>query len=190
MTASIERYGAPFTVGLLYILWGSWVTEEHQWKKYSYIVTMLFVCLCAQWPGAYHALWGYRSELETRRAERTMMVEEEALIFEEKTRDIWKEKGTRILYMRDGSKNHRVKDTYINYEVSPLGVVYGDITEELFQPEVCRQLMEQSHAGFLYADSTQMESKLLFTEMTENFKYETLYKIEVEEGEVRLLPVE
>mgnify|MGYP003304817960 CR=1 FL=1 len=190
MTASIERYGAPFTIGLLYILWGSWVTKEHAWKKYSYVIAMLGVCLCAQWPGTYHALGGYRSELETKQAERDAMVEEEALIFAEKTQDIWKEKGTRILYMRDGSKNHRVKDTYINYEVSPLGVVYGDITENLFQPEVCRQLIGQSHASYLYADSTQIESELLFTEMTEEFQYETLYQIEEQQGTVRLLPVE
>ncbi len=190
MTASIERYGAPFTVGLLYILWGNWVKKEHSWKKYSYMIAMFLVFLCTQWPGAYHALWGYRDELENKRTERAAMVEEEALIFAEKTRDIWKEKGTRILYMRDGSKNHRVKDTYINYEVSPLGVVYGDTTESLFQPEVCRQLMEQSHASYLYADSTQIESELLFTEMTEEFKYETLYKIEIQEGAIRLLPVE
>lgn len=190
MTASIERYGAPFTIGLLYVIWGNWVNREHGWKRYSYTAAMLLVCLCAQWPGAYHALWGYRSELETRKAERAAMVEEEALVFAEKTRDIWKEKGTRILYMRDGSINHRVKDTYVNYEVAPLGVVYGDITENLFQSEVCRQLIEQSHASYLYADMTQLESNMLFTEMTEGFMYETLYKIEIQEGKIRLLAVE
>lgn len=190
MTASIERYGAPFTIGLLYVLWGIWINREHKWSRYSYMTAMVFVCLCARWPGCYHALWGYRGELEVKKAEREAMVEEDALFFAEKTEDIWKEKGTRILYMRDGSKNHRVKDTYINYEVSPLGVVYGDITEHLFQYDVCRQLIDQSHASYLYADAAGVESSQLFVGMTENFQYETLYKIEVQQGAIKLIPAE
>ena len=189
MTASIERYGVPFTMGLFYVLWGLWVNREHKWSKKSYIFAMLFVILCGQWPGAYHALAGYRSELADKRAERALMVEEEAHLFAEKTKDIWKDRGTRILYMRDGSKNHWVKDTYINYEVSPLGVVYGNISESLSQPEVCRQIIEESHASYLYADRTQVESSTLFGEMTDGFEYETLYKIEVQEGNIRLLPI-
>lgn len=190
MTASIERYGVPFTMGLLYVLWGLWVQRKHKWSKKSYLFAMLFVMLCGQWPGTYHALVGYRSELADKKAERALMVEEEAHLFAMKTEDIWKEKGTRILYMRDGSKNHWVKDTYINYEVSPLGVVYGNISESLSMPEVCRQVIEESHAAYLYADKTQIVSDTLFKEMTDCFEYETLYKIETEGGKVRLLPIE
>ena len=190
MTASIERYGAPFTMGILYILWGIWIKKEHSWKKYSYAISMIFVCLCAQWPGAYHALWGYQEVLEAKQAERSAMVEEDARLFAQKTEGIWKEKGTRILYMRDGSKNHRVKDTYINYEVAPLGVVYADVTESLFQPEVCRQLVEQSHAKYLYADEAMLKSDLLFTDMSENFQYETLYKIVTKDGRISLVAIE
>ena len=189
MTASIERYGVPFTMGLLYVLWGIWVNREHKRSEKSYIFAMLFVVLCGQWQGAYHALAGYRSELVEKKTERALMVEEEAHLFAEKTKDIWKEKGTRVLYMRDGSKNHWVKDTYINYEVSPLGVVYGNISESLLQPGVCSRIIEESHAAYLYADRTQMESGMLFEEMADDFEYETLYKIEVQGGKIRLLPV-
>lgn len=189
MTASIERYGAPFTMGLFYVLWGLWVNREHKWGEKSYVFAMLFVILCGQWPGAYHALAGYRSELGDKKAERALMVEEEAHLFAEKTKDVWKDKGTRVLYMRDGSKNHWVKDTYINYEVSPVGVVYGNISESLSQLEVCRQVIEESHASYLYADKTQISSNALFGEMADDFEYETLYKIEVQGGKIRLLPV-
>ena len=189
MTASIERYGAPFTCGLLYVLWGIWVKREHKWKPYSYIVAFVLVCLFAQWPGSFHALFGYQQEVEVKKAEREAMVEADALLFAENTQYIQQEKGVRVLYMRDGSKNHRVKDTYINYEVAPLGVVYGDITENLFQNDVCRQLIEQSHASYLYADKTLLESEKLFAEMVDDFQYETLYKIEVLNGGLTLTPV-
>lgn len=189
MTASIERYGVPFTMGLFYVLWALWVNREHKWSKKSYLFAMVFVILCGQWPGAYHALAGYRSELAGKREERALMVEEEAHLFAQKTKDIWKDKGTRILYMRDGNKNHWVKDTYINYEVSPLGVVYGNVSENLSQAEVCRQVIEESHAAYLYADRTPIESDTLFEEMTDDFEYETLYKIERQGGNIRLLPV-
>lgn len=190
MTASIERYGAPFTIGVLYVLWQLWVHGKEKNRKSRYFMAISCVCLCAQWPGAYHALIGYRGELADQHQERAAMVEEEARIFKEKTQDIWEDKGTRVLYLRDGSKNHRVKDTYINYEVSPLGVVYGDTTEQLEQYDYGKQLIEQSHASYLYSDSTEIDSKTLFPGMTEEFEYETLYRIEDWENGFRLVKTE
>ena len=190
MTASIERYGAPFTIGLLYVMWGLWTNREHKWSRYSYGLAIALVCLFTQWPGSYQALLGYRGELPVKAAEREAMVEEDAQLFAKKTKGIGLDKGTRILYMRDGSKNHRVKDTYINYEVAPLGVVYGDITEYLYQDDVCRQLIDQSHASYVYADAAQLESGRMFAGMTDNFQYETLYKIEISQGVITLKPME
>lgn len=188
MTASIERYGAPFTIGFLYVVWGIWVTRKHKWNNYAYTIAILSIYLCAQWPGVYNAFWGYQREVELKKNERDAMVEE-ARTFEEKTKDIWKERGTRVLYMRDGSKNHRVKDTYINYEVAPLGVVYGDITENLYQPDACRQIIEQSHAKYLYADDSTLNEKMLFTEIVEDFNYKTLYEVKIQGETVRLVPM-
>lgn len=190
MTASIERYGAPYTIGLLYVLWQLILQRKSDGTSSKYLLVIALVCLCAHWPGAYQALIGYRGELEQKKEERAAMVEESALLFAQKTTGIWQEKGTRVLYMRDGSTNHSVKDTYVNYEVSPLGVVYASITEGMFQAENCRQVIEQSHAAYLYADATEIESSLLFTEMVENFCYEKLYRIETEEGKIKLIPVE
>lgn len=190
MTASIERYGVPFTMGILYILWKIWTTGKGREASRSYFPAMALIFLCTQWPGSYKAFIGYREEREQKQLERAAMVEEEAKIFAGKIKNIGREKGTRVLYLRDGNKNHWVKDTYINYEVSPVGVVYGDVTGALSDPTVCRQLLEQSHAGFLYADSTKIESKDFFGEQVENFCYETLYKVEKDHGTYRLLPVE
>lgn len=187
MTASIERYGAPFTIGMLYVIWQLWVQGQEKNKHLRYLAAMVLVCLCAQWPGAYQALIGYREELAGKLEERAAMVEEEALMFKEKTQNLWKEKGTRVLYLRDGSKNHYIKDTYINYEVSPLGVVYGDTTEHLAQYEYGKQLIEQSHASYVYADSTEIGSHTLFTEMIEDFEYETLYRIEGSGNNIRFV---
>ena len=189
MTASIERYGAPYTIGLLYVLWQLLLGRRQEEKGNRYLLLMAGVCLCVHWPGVYHALAGYRQEVESKKQERAAMVEEEARLFAEKTREIWQPKGTRVLYLRDGSVNHSVKDTYINYEVSPLGVVYGNVTENLCHAEEGRQLLEQSHAAYLYADATAIDSSELFSEMTENFSYETLYRIETEENSIRLIPV-
>ncbi|MBR5596295.1 MAG: hypothetical protein IKW30_02685 [Lachnospiraceae bacterium] len=189
MTASIERYGVPFTMGLLYILWGIWVSKEHSGTKQAYGIVFAFVFLCAQWPGVYDAFVGYRNDIATKQVERDAMVEAEALLFKEKTKEVWKEKGTRVLYLRDGSKNHWVKDTYINYEVSPVGVVYGNVSESLYQPEECRRVIDESHAKYVYADATLLDNSQLFVGMTEEFQYETLYEIVVQAGEIKLYPV-
>ena len=57
------------------------------------------------------------------------------------------------------------------------------------QPEECRRVIDESHAKYVYADATLLDSGQLFVGMTEEFQYETLYEIVVQAGEIKLYPV-
>ena len=67
MVSSIERYGAPFTIGGLYLLAflaaGKGVDGARK-SGTGALLCMVFVLLTADYAGAYRALWGYRSTVE------------------------------------------------------------------------------------------------------------------------------
>ena len=203
MAASIERYGSPFTLGAVYVFWCLQVYRESPGKgdamtaktrepfrtAMGYIAGMTVVFLCTQYPGAYEAVWGYRESRKEDLAGREAMWKE-AEHFLTATEGLWKEKGTRILYLRDANVNHRVKDTYINYEASPLGVVYGSYQTEGMTEEDMERLIRESHAFYLYADPVKGAPDPLFGGMTEAFRYQSVYQITEKAGKLFLSEVD
>lgn len=188
MVASIERYGAPFTLGTLYLLWG--VLMKRRLSLQSYLFAMLFVFACTSYSEAYHALWGYRESRQADRLYRESMVDEQAEIFLEKTDDLWKPEGTRILYLRDGENPHWVRDTYISFEGAPVGVVYADLFPGQMDFLQIQQMIKDSHAAYLYADWQEKSAEDLFEAFTDGFTYQRVYRIELRQEQIRLLPVE
>ena len=192
MAKSIARYGAPFSVGLLYLLMAVLIKKKN--KMTAYGICFAFVVLTTSFPGAYQTLYGYRSSLEEEIAGRDSMVEEEAQLFMQKIlqakeqmqgEDIFK---TRTLYLRDDHTIHWVKDTHISYAVSPVPVVYGGIaTDTMTEPDMMQRIRE-SHADYLYADKVDGNPDALFAGMLsgEAFEYETFYRIIEENGVIRL----
>lgn len=195
MAKSIARYGAPFSVGLIYLLMGIFIFAEHGKKLPAYGICLAFVLLTTSLPGAYRTLYGYRENLQEDIAGRASMVEEDARIFLEKANEL-KEKNedifeTRILYLRDDKTIHWVKDTYISYEASPLPVVYGGIAADTMTEADMIQKIKESHAKYLYADTVEGNASTLFINMLngENFEYETFYEIIEENGALRLVKI-
>ena len=189
MAKSIARYGAPFTLGLLYLLMG--ILVQQKWMT-GYGIALSVILLTTSLPGAYQTVYGYRNTLQEDMQQRDAMIEDEAGIFLEKieqTREESEEKDlfrTRTLYLRDNNTIHWVKDTYISFEAAPIPVVYGGIAADMD-----RQMMEQtirsSHALYLYADKVEGDTTHLFEGMTTGtFQYETFYKIIEENGVIRL----
>lgn len=191
MAKSISRYGAPFTLGLLYLFMGILI-----WQKgiKGYAFCLLFVVLTTSFSGAYQTLWGYRSTVEESVRQRDDMTGKEVDIFRENLRQAKENSGqkdlfqTRVLYLRDDNTIHWVKDTYISYEVSPVPVVYGGIKEDMTK-EALLQIIQNSHAAYLYADQVNGDISHLFEGMTEEFLPETFYEIKEENGSLRLVPL-
>ena len=193
MAKSISRYGAPFTLGLLYMFMGIFIEKK---GESGWWICLAGILLTTSLPGAYQTLYGYRDTLQQDLVQRDAMVEEEARIFKDKIEqeletasrpDLFE---TRTLYLRDNNTIHWVKDTYISFEVAPVPVVYGGIASDMEQ-EALLQSIRSSHADYLYADKVEGDTSHLFESMVETpFEYETFYEIKEENGRIVLIPLQ
>lgn len=196
MAKSIARYGAPFSVGLLYLLMG--IFTDKKAKISAYGICLAFILLTTSMPGAYETLYGYRTDLQENIAGRDSMVEAEAHLFLEKANILKAESDnedlftTRTLYLRDDKTIHWVKDTYISYQASPIPVVYGGIATDTMTEADMERRIRESHAKYLYADTVEGNPAPLFAGMLNgtDFEYETFYEITEENGALRLLKIE
>lgn len=201
MVSSIERYGAPFTVGSLYFLAGLFLIREREvfaggagrawaapfWKQYAaYLICFAFVILSANWPEVYNSLHGYRKELEAEKAVRAEMITPESAAFLEMTAQLDVGNGLRILYVKDASVNQWVKNAYVAFEASPVSLIFGSLDTEKMNSGDLWNAMDASHAGYLYADEVRGEPEELFAPYTETFKTGMLYRIVKENGQIRL----
>lgn len=201
MVSSIERYGAPFTVGSLYLLAGLFLMRKSEvlaggagragaalfWNKYAaYLSCFAFVILSANWLEVYNGLYGYRKELEAQKAVRAEMITPESAAFLEMAAQLDVGHGLRILYLKDASMSQWVKNTYVAFEASPVSLIFGSLDTGKMNSGNLWNAMDASHAGYLYADEVRGEPAELFAPFTETFKTGTLYRIVKENGQIRL----
>ncbi len=184
MIASIERYSAPFTVGTLYLLFGIFLERSPKlWGKISpYAVLAAAVLLCANWGAVYDGMIGYRQRLDDDLQARSNMITEASEEFLEKMSKQDVGSGMRVLYLKNAQDAAQwVRNTYISFEASPVSVLFGGIGEDTTSGQVW-ELVQASHAGYLYADETDEALKELFTPYTEEFAWKTLYRIKMNDG--------
>ena len=184
MIASIERYSAPFTVGTLYLLFGIFLERSPRlWGKISpYAVLAAAVLLCANWGAVYDGMIGYRQSLDDDLQARSNMITEASEEFLEKMSKQDVGSGMRVLYLKNAQDAAQwVRNTYISFEASPVSVLFGGIGEDTTSGQVW-ELVQASHAGYLYADETDEALKELFTPYTEEFAWKTLYRIKMNDG--------
>lgn len=192
MIASIERYSAPFTVGTLYLLFGIFLERSPRlWGKISpYAALAAAVLLCANWGAVYDGMIGYRQRLDDDLQARSNMITEASEEFLEKMSKQDVGSGMRVLYLKNVQDAAQwVRNTYISFEVSPVSVLFGGIGEDTTSGQVW-ELVQASHAGYLYADETDEALKELFAPYTEEFAWKTLYRIQINDGTLILERVE
>ena len=188
MIASIERYSAPFTVGTLYLLFGIFLERSPKlWGKISpYAVLAAAVLLCANWGAVYDGMIGYRERLDDDLQARSNMITEASEEFLEKMSKQDVGSGMRVLYLKNAQDAAQwVRNTYISFEASPVSVLFGGIGEDTTSGQVW-ELVQASHAGYLYADETDEALKELFAPYTEEFAWKTLYRIQMNDGTLML----
>lgn len=188
MIASIERYSAPFTVGTLYLLFGIFLERSPKlWGKISpYAVLVSAVLLCANWGAVYDGMIGYRQTKDADLEARAEMITETSEEFLEKMSGQDVGSGMRVLYLKNSQEAAQwVRNTYISFEASPVSVLFGGIGEETTSGQIW-ELVQASHAGYLYADETDEALKELFAPYTEEFSWKTLYRIQMNDGTLTL----
>lgn len=201
MVSSIERYGAPFTIGSLYLLasvllerWKNAEADSSRdsgrgrlWQSCSAgLLCCAFVLLTANWPEVWQAVYGYRAELDAERETREEMITRESADFLEMLNGLEAGDGMRILYLRDAAENQWVKNSYVAFEASPFSLMFGSVNHETMNSGDVWNAVTASHAGYLYADELPEEALELFAPFAEEFRSCTLYRIGNENGEIRL----
>ncbi|MCM1156251.1 MAG: hypothetical protein NC392_12935 [Roseburia sp.] len=201
MISSIERYGAPFTIGTLLFLAGIWMMHGETLfirakrpflVKYGTCLTfILFVALTAGWKIGGHGLIGYRAETADKRLEREAMIDADAEVFLQTLRLLGTEESTRVCYIQRDDEPRWVKNSYTSLEASPVSVVYKSVNLEDAVPDWMAQEIRSLHAEYLYVEDTDADAGAVFDVMLAEgaFACETLYRVEDDGEKMRLTAV-
>ena len=201
MISSIERYGAPFTIGTLLFLAHIWMNcggslfdrakRPFLLKYGSCICLILFVALTAEWQIGYHGLIGYREEVQEQLAERAEMIDGDAALFLKKIETLGTEHSTRVCYVQRDDEPRWVRNSYTNLEASPISVVYKVVNLDDAVTDWMAQEIRDSHAEYLYVEKTDADVAKVFNILTESgtFSCEVLYRIEDDGSQMRLIPI-
>lgn len=193
MISSIERYGAPFTIGGLYL--AAFYAMSGKRPMAGALVCSVFVLLTTDYGGAYRGIWGYQSTVDEVLSQREEIVDEQAEVFLQAAGAGKKGSTGRVLYLRDSADVSWVRNTYIGFEAAPVSVMFGNVDgASVSSPEI-EKAVEDAHAGFLYVDALTegMEGNLReqlfgpFMEGQEEFEYSCLYQVVRENGGIRLV---
>lgn len=190
MVSSIERYGAPFVIGGLYLI--AFFVLEKCSSKLGVIFCVVFILLTADYGSAYRAIYGYRNTVEGVLAEREEIVDEAAEEFLEAVGAGKKESIGRVLYLRDVSDVSWVRNTYVGFEAAPVSVMCGNIDAAVIGEQDVARAVREAHAGFLYVDGSAKEGGGAFRALVEDgvFEYGCLYRVVAGAEGIRLVACE
>lgn len=197
MISSMERYGAPFTIGGLYLTAFFFLRSDPCARfgnafigRYgTFLCLFVLTGLFSQQETAWHGLIGYRTEREEALAGRADLVEAAGDFLEKAAEIPVEEGGARVLYLRDASVNQWVNNTYVGFEASPVSVIFGSFAAGQTGTDAVLEAADNSHAGYLYADRIEGDAGAAFApllEEGESFCYETVYEIVWEADGIRL----
>ena len=202
MISSIERYGAPFTVGTLIFLAGVWLEGADRLfdkprfpgfiRKYgAYLCLILFVALTAGYQVGYDGLVGYRSDTQTHLSERADMIGEDEAKFLDVVQILGTDESTRVCYIRRGDAPRWVNNSYAAYEASPVSMMFKSVNLNDAPTDWMVQEIRSTHAEYLYAEKTDADVGAVFDGMTQGgaFSCETLYRINDDGTEMKLTQV-
>ena len=182
MVSSIERYGAPFAIGGLYLL-AFYVIEECR-NRWGLVLCMLFVFLTADYRSAYRALYGYRGGVKEIMADREEIIDEKGEKFLKAVEAGQSESMGRVLYLRDISDISWIRNTYLGFEAAPVSVMYGNVDASAWGSQDIINALRDAHADYLYVDELAGDKEKLFGELLQEgeFSYGTLYRADGQSG--------
>lgn len=203
MISSIERYGAPFTIGTLIFLANIWLKNGGRlWEKNGRPLLQKYgVCLCfiagialtAGWRTGYEGLIGYRKNVSEALLQRAEMIDEDAAAFLQTIQILGMENSTRVCYIQRDDTPRWVKNSYTNMEASPVSVVYKSVNLDDAVTDWMAQQLRDSHAAYLYVEETDADADAVFAPMMDEksgaFSCGVLYRIEDDGIQMRLMPV-
>lgn len=201
MILSIERYGAPFTIGTLLFLSQIWMNSAARLfdrEKFPLFLRrygvplgfILFVALTANYQVGYDGLAGYRDDLEEQRRDREGYVDEEAEAFLDAIQILQPDKRARVYYFR-GADTPEFHDIYTSYLAAPVSVVHKEIDLDEAPADWVLGQIKGSHASYLYVEDTDADENAVFAVVTQEevFSCGVLYRIAEDGDTIKLTKV-
>lgn len=182
MSCSIERYGAPFMIGGLYLL--AWIILKESKTKWGAFACIAFVLLTTDYQGAYRGLIGYKANVTDILEQREEIVDTAAQQFCARIGAGRTESIGRVLYVRDISDLSWVRNTYISFQAAPVSVLYGNMDGNQLEIYNIINAIQNAHAQFFYAEPLAGQGKNILNQLSESgdFQYSYLYQV-VDSGE-------
>ena len=186
MAISISRYACPYTIGMLMLL--VYLALGYKNINLSLLAVSLVILITTDYSAASYALFGYRAKADDLAKDRLAVVDEAGSKYIDRVINDTELYGHRVLYLRDGNRPHWVKDTYINYYASPVPTVYESFVSESNTTQDVMNMINNSHASYIYVDPQDVESSDIFEPIMEqdSFNYATIYKIVATDNGIRL----
>jgi len=148
MVSSMERYGSPFTMGMIILIFSIVLSLDKGWV--GSFVLMAFVLLTTDYESTYRTFIGYNEKIPEILEERQSIITDENkyLIYEMPMEE--KTKTARILYIRDVNDYSRVRDTYLNFMASPLSIVYTYENVDTVTYSDMIYLAKENHSEYIF----------------------------------------
>lgn len=201
MILSIERYGAPFTIGTLLFLAQVWLNNGERLlgrerfprliRQYgTQLCFILFVALTANYQIGYYGLIGYRKDLAEQMLEREAYVDDKAEAFLDAIQVLRQEDTARVYYFR-GADTPEFHNIYTSYIASPVSVVHKEIDLDEADADWVLGQVKGSHASYLYVEDTDADEGAVFDAVTQDgsFSCGVLYHIAYDGQNIKLTRV-
>lgn len=189
MISSIERYGAPFTIGTLLFLSQIWLNNGGRLfdkeklprliRQYgAQMCFILFVALTAGYQIGYYGLVGYRDDIGEQMQERETYMDERAETFLDAIQMLRTDDTARVYYFR-GADTPEFHNVYTSYIAAPVSVVHKEIDLDEASADWVLGQIKGSHASYLYVEDTDADENAIFDVVTqgEAFSCGVLYRI-------------
>lgn len=147
MVSSMERYGAPFTIGIMMLL--IYLSLKNAKKWVSVVVISLFIMLTTDYESTYRTVNGYRKTIDETMNTRSEIIDEKGWNF---LKEIEGKKNERILYVRDVNDISWVRNTYMAFEASPVSLVFRNMDLEVTDMSEIEAAMKELHASSYHID--------------------------------------
>ncbi|MCR4832202.1 MAG: hypothetical protein K5900_01365 [Butyrivibrio sp.] len=185
MAKSIERYGAPFSLGFIMLLAGIALTIDISKRYIISVLLAIAAVLFADHGSIYMAYGGYYADRADQLSARSDMIGDVESTFLEAIEGKEELAGSRVLCIQDATDIHWVRNTYTNFYAAPVPVVYSSIYAEQLSAQSIMDLISTMHGSYIYIQDMDADIESLMQEYMldgESFKYNTVYEIVTDEG--------
>ena len=186
MAKSIERYGAPFSIGFIMLLAGIVLSYKGVKNYLVKIALAATVLLTVDYSAIAYAYGGYYAEREQALTDRQSMIGEVESTFLNTISGKTQLYGNRVIFIQDATEIHWIRNTYTNFYASPIPVVYASLYAEELTAEAILNQISTLHGSYIYIQEMDADIGTILQQYMldgDEFQYNKVYEIVEDNGE-------